>query len=56
MTRLIEHIRQSDAIERSMQEANQFVDRALARLEPLHPGVEREALESLAKYIVDRRM
>jgi len=56
MPRLIEHIRQSDAVERSMQEASQFVDRALARLEPLHPGVEREALESLAKYIVDRRM
>ena len=56
MARLIEHIRQSDAIERSMQEANQFVDRALARLEPLHPGVEREALENLAKYIVDRRV
>ena len=56
MTRLIENIRKSDAIERSMQEANQFVDRALARLEPLHPGVEREALESLAKYIVDRRI
>ncbi len=56
MARLIEHIRQSDAIERSMQEASQFVDRALARLEPLHPGVEREALENLAKYIVDRRV
>ena len=56
MTRLIENIRQSNAIERSMQEASQFVDRALARLEPLQPGVEREALESLAKYIVDRRM
>ena len=56
MARLIEHIRQSDAIERSIQEAGQFVDRALARLEPLHPGVEREALENLAKYIVDRRV
>jgi len=56
MARLIENIRKSDAVERSMQEASQFVDRALARLEPLHPGVEREALESLAKYIVDRRM
>lgn len=56
MARLIENIRQSDAIERSIQEAGQFVDRALARLEPLHPGVEREALENLAKYIVDRRV
>jgi geranylgeranyl pyrophosphate synthase len=39
-----------------MQEAGQFVDRALARLEPLHPGTEREALESLAKYIIDRNV
>ncbi len=56
MTRLIENIRHSDAVERSMQEAGRFVERALTRLEPFHPGVEREALESLAKYIVDRRL
>lgn len=56
MARLIENIRQSGAVERSMLEASQFVERALARLEPLHPGVEREALENLAKYIVDRRL
>jgi geranylgeranyl pyrophosphate synthase len=56
MTRLIENIRKSDAVERSMLEAGHFVDRALARLEPLHPGVERDALESLAKYIMDRRL
>jgi geranylgeranyl pyrophosphate synthase len=56
MGRLIEAIRKSDAAERSMQEAGQFVDRALARLEPLHPGTEREALESLAKYIIDRNV
>jgi geranylgeranyl pyrophosphate synthase len=56
MGRLIEAIRNSDAAERSMQEAGQFVDRALARLEPFHPGTEREALESLAKYIIDRNV
>ncbi len=54
MARLIEKIRLSDAIHRSMQEAGSFVDRALAHLEPQPPCVEREALENLAKYIVDR--
>ncbi len=56
MTRLIENIRQSDAPQRSMQEAAQFVEHALARLELLPAGAERAALENLAKYILDRRI
>lgn len=56
MARLVENIRNSDAAEKSMDEATQFINRALARLEPLQPGTERDALESLAKYIVDRRV
>jgi geranylgeranyl pyrophosphate synthase len=56
MTRLIENIRRSNAVERSLQEAGVHVDRALASLEALLPSTEREALESLAKYIVDRRV
>jgi len=56
MTRLIENIRKSDAPQRSMEEAAQYVDRALTRLEPLPASTEREALENLAKYIVDRRI
>ena len=56
MTRLVENIRNSDAAKKSMDEASQFINRALARLEPLHAGTERDALESLAKYIVDRRV
>jgi len=55
MTRLIGNIRRSDAPQKSMQEAAQFIDRALTRLEPLPVGAERSALENLAKYIVDRR-
>lgn len=55
MTRLIDNIRHSGAVDQAMREAAAFVDRALARIEPLPGGVEREALESLAKYIVDRR-
>jgi geranylgeranyl pyrophosphate synthase len=56
MTRLIEKIRSSDAAKKSMQEAEAHVDRALARIASLDPSTEREALESLAKYIVDRRV
>ncbi len=56
MTRLVENIRNSDAAKKSMDEASQFINRALARLEPLGAGTERDALESLAKYIVDRRV
>ena len=56
MARLIENIRKSDAPQRSMEEAAQYVDRALTRLEPLPASTEREALENLAKYIVDRRI
>jgi len=56
MERLVNSIRQSDAIQKSMQEAEDFVQRALEKLLPFHPGVERNALEDLAKYIVDRRI
>jgi len=54
MSRLIENIRNSEASRKSMEEATEFVNRALAHLEGLQPGIERGALENLAKYIVDR--
>jgi geranylgeranyl pyrophosphate synthase len=56
MERLVNAIRQSDAIQRSMQEAEVFIKRALGRLSPLHPSTERNALEDLANYIIDRRI
>jgi geranylgeranyl pyrophosphate synthase len=56
MERLVNAIRQSDAIQRSMQEAEVFIKRSLEKLSSLHPGIERNALEELAKYIIDRRM
>jgi len=54
MVRLIEAIQGSDAIQRSLEEAKGFVARALAALDSQPKGEEREALESLARYIVDR--
>ncbi|MBL8101016.1 MAG: polyprenyl synthetase family protein [Anaerolineales bacterium] len=56
MTRLVDHIRASDASKKAMLEAEQHVERALARLEAIEPCAEREALENLAKYIVDRKV
>jgi len=56
MERLVNSIRQSDAIQRSMREAEAFIKRALEKLSLLHSGIERNALEELAKYIIDRRI
>ena len=56
MTRLVDNIRASNATKDAMVEAEQHVDHALARLEPLESSAERDALENLAKYIVDRKI
>jgi len=54
MARLIGNIRESGADRKAMREAIGFVDRALRHLEAMPRGPEREALEGLARYIVDR--
>lgn len=56
MSRLVENIRASDSTHKAMQEAENYVDRALACLENISPCAERDALENLAKYIVDRKV
>ena len=56
MERLVNAIRKSNAIQKSMREAEDFIKRALDKLSPLHPGIERSALEDLARYIIDRRI
>ena len=56
MTRLVEKIRSSSCTKKAMVEAEQHVDRALARLESFEASAERDALENLAKYIVDRKV
>lgn len=56
MTRLVEKIRSSSCTKKSMVEAEQHVDRALTRLDAFEPCAERDALENLAKYIVDRKV
>jgi len=56
MARLVESIRKTDAVALAMREARQHVERALAMLETFDAGPEREALENLAKFIVDRKV
>jgi geranylgeranyl pyrophosphate synthase len=54
--RLVDGIRQSAAIQQAMDEARQAVSRALAALQEAPAVPEREALENLAKFIVDRKI
>jgi geranylgeranyl pyrophosphate synthase len=54
--RLVDAIRTSRAIARSLEEARQAIRRALSSLEDAPACPEKEALEDLAKFIVDRRV
>ena len=56
MTRLVEKIRDSSCTKKAMVEAEQHIDRALVLLDSFEPCAERDALENLAKYIVDRKV
>ena len=56
MTRLVDNIRASDAAKLAMREAENHVERALACLVSIEACAERDALENLAKYIVDRKV
>ena len=54
--RLVDGIRKNAAIEKAMTEARQAVSRALNALEESPVSPERDALEDLAKFIVDRKV
>lgn len=54
--RLVDSIRQSEAIRQAMEEARQAVRRALKSLGDAPVSPEKEALENLAKFIVDRKI
>ena len=56
MTRLVESIRKTDSVQKAMLEARQHVERSLETLWGFEPSPEREALESLAKFIIDRNV
>jgi len=54
--RLVDGIRKNAAVEKAMDEARQSVSRALSALEEAPTSPEKEALENLAMYIVDRKV
>lgn len=54
--RLVDAIRQSRAIEQAVEDAHQAVCRALSALEESPASPEKEALEDLARFIVDRKI
>jgi geranylgeranyl pyrophosphate synthase len=54
--RLVDDICQSEAIELSIDEARNAISRALKSLSDAPISPEREALENLAKFIVDRKI
>ncbi len=54
--RLVDAIRQSRAIGQSLEEARNAVSRALTALEVAPASPEKDALEDLAKFIVDRKI
>jgi geranylgeranyl pyrophosphate synthase len=56
MQRLVESIRKTDAVKKAMAEAKQHAERALQILDDFDPSPEREGLENLVKYIVDRNV
>ena len=56
LNRLVHRIVNSVAIERSMDEARDFITRALYLLRDMPECRERQALASLARYIIDREL
>jgi geranylgeranyl pyrophosphate synthase len=54
--RLVDGIRQSAAIQQAMEEARQAVDRALHALDEAPASPEKEALDNLARFIVNRKI
>ncbi len=54
--RLVDAIRQSRAIGQAMDEARSAVGRALGSLDAAPASPEKDALEDLAKFIVDRKI
>jgi geranylgeranyl pyrophosphate synthase len=53
--RLVKAIRESGAVEQALGEAREFVQRGIDALYGFPAGEERQALEDLAYYILDRR-
>jgi geranylgeranyl pyrophosphate synthase len=56
LNQLVSAIQESGAVERATDKAQEFIDEALDALNELPLTPERQALESLSMYIIDRRL
>jgi geranylgeranyl pyrophosphate synthase len=56
MLRLVQSIRSSGAIERAQEEAHAYAHQAIDLLTPFPPGAERQGLEEMARYFVNRKL
>jgi geranylgeranyl pyrophosphate synthase len=54
LLRLVNNIRQSGSIDRSIDEAAQYIDRGLLALDGMPRNLQRQSLEDLAMYVVRR--
>jgi geranylgeranyl pyrophosphate synthase len=55
MERLVQAVRKSSGVEKSLEEARGFIEKALDSLADMPSCVEHEALEDLARYTISRR-
>ena len=55
MEPLVQTIRKSEGVTRSLEEATEYIDKAVGLLEPMPDGIERQALEEIARYTVSRK-
>ena len=56
MDRLVQAVRKSPGIKNSLDEAQEYIKKALQQLAGMPDGVERQALEDLARYTVTRKI
>ena len=56
MERLVQAVRLSAGVEKSLNEAQEYIEKALQPLAGRPQGVERQALENLAYYTVTRKI
>ena len=55
MEHLVQAIRKSEGVARSLEEATEYIDKAVGLLETMPDGIERQALEEIARYTVSRK-
>jgi Geranylgeranyl pyrophosphate synthase len=55
MEPLVQTIRKSEGVTRSLEEATEYIDKAVGLLETMPSGIEHQALEEIARYTVSRK-